>query len=380
MNDTLTSLLTVDSTLSFAQYIGACRAMIKERRIDLQQAGPDTERIIAANTPFELLPANGKSPTSGVLLIHGLLDSPFSLREIGQHLQQQGLLCRSVLLPGHGTVPSDLLTVSYQDWLKTVRYGIESLRTQVERVFVVGYSTGAALALHHALQDTGIAGLILLAPALKIKIPTTIIKLWQRLSAMNHKNIWICERPEIDYVKYRSIGYHPVLQVTALAQETVQRIHQHKLSCPIFMVTSQEDETICSPSAYRFFHRFTNQKNQLLLYSAQPTLTRPQVLNRISSYPQLHIKHLSHAAIPFSAANFHYGENGDFIYASRPQMNTFIYGAYNQMDLNYYNLLHQLRLIQQPRKPLTFNPDFAFMANAISDFLSNVTTTSPPQH
>ena len=119
--------------LEFADYLSECRTIIQNTRTDLGRY-PNPTAIIDANTPFELKPEKPVSTTTryGALLIHGLLDCPFIMRDIGNTLQSQGLLVRSILLPGHGTVPSGLLQVKYQDWLQATHYGITSLSKEVD--------------------------------------------------------------------------------------------------------------------------------------------------------------------------------------------------------------------------------------------------------
>src|SRR5438105_1705454 len=100
--------------LTFAEYITRCRTMIKERRMDLPTIETKAQQIIYANSPFEFIPHSSTGKFKyGVLLIHVLFDCPFSLYELGAYLAQNGIVCRSILLPGHGTRPSDLLNISY---------------------------------------------------------------------------------------------------------------------------------------------------------------------------------------------------------------------------------------------------------------------------
>src|SRR5690349_6977119 len=110
-----------DNHLPFAEYLARTRAIIATRRLDLANS-PNPQKIIEANSPFELVPTqpikSGNRYKYGVLLIHGLLDCPFSMRDVGARLQAAGVLCRSVLLPGQGTKPTDLLKISYKDWMQ----------------------------------------------------------------------------------------------------------------------------------------------------------------------------------------------------------------------------------------------------------------------
>src|SRR4051794_18908145 len=97
--------------LSFNAYLQQTQAMIRSLRIDAEQF-PDS---IAANSPFEWKPTRGEQK-QGILLIHGLFDSPFMMRDIARHFLSRGFLVRTILLPGHGTVPGDLLNIERSEW------------------------------------------------------------------------------------------------------------------------------------------------------------------------------------------------------------------------------------------------------------------------
>jgi hypothetical protein len=64
------------------------------------------------NRSFEL-PA--KTVAGGVLLLHGMSDSPYSLRALGETLNQHDYWVIGLRLPGHGTAPSGLTSISLQD-------------------------------------------------------------------------------------------------------------------------------------------------------------------------------------------------------------------------------------------------------------------------
>ena len=75
-------------------------------------------------------------------------DSPFMMRDIGEYFKEKSFLVRSILLPGHGTVPGDLTNISYEKWIEAVQYGINSFEKETENLYIAGFSTGGALALH----------------------------------------------------------------------------------------------------------------------------------------------------------------------------------------------------------------------------------------
>ena len=102
---------------------------------------------------FSVDPSAGK-PKAGVLLIHGLSDSPYSLRSLGQRLQAAGAEVVGLRVPGHGTAPSALTRTTWQDMAAAVLLAMRHLREKVpdRPLFIIGYSNGGALALHYALS------------------------------------------------------------------------------------------------------------------------------------------------------------------------------------------------------------------------------------
>lgn len=375
LSDTITDSTVIypifDSNLPFSDYIAQTRQLIINRRMDLAQAH-NPEKIIDANCPYELRP-NTKTKR-GALLIHGLLDSPFSLLDIGKQLQQEGFLCRSILLPGDGTTPNDALHITYHDWIQAVRYGIESLKREVDEIHLVGYSTGAALSVYHALTDENIRSIILLAPAIKIKDPVDTMFNWHTLVQVLAKSRqWIYKEEEIDYAKYCSISFNAVMQVSELTSVISDLHKQQALQCPLFVVVSREDQTISSNTAVDFFHRTHHPDSRLLLYSAwDHRYPDARIIARKTDYANLRIQHFSHVAIPFSPDNTHYGQQGDFTLASRTQNENCIYGAYNPIEIKVCNLLSKLGLIKFKRQELSYNPDFDFMAAQIKQFVNQL--------
>lgn len=366
----------LDNNLPFSDYQAQCRALIETRREDLTQPQLDPQRVILANTPFELIPQQNSSTNHyaiGALLVHGLLDSPFSMLDTAKHLQKQGIFCRSVLLPGHGTTPNDLMHVSYRDWINTTRYGVESMINQVDKLFLIGYSTGAMLSMYHVLKDPRIAGMVMIAPPFKLKAPVLMMVGWHQFAKRFMKNKeWIIRLPNVDYVKYRSIPFNPALQLFKLMEETTALQTKQTISCPIMIIQSHEDETVSSHAAMNFFFKSLNKQNRLLLYSIHHHHYHDnRVIVRNSRYSALNIEHFSHVAISFAMDNYHYGQQGDFQYASRLGIEDAVFGAYNRIEVETAESLYKLRLLKKRRLELTYNPDFDFTMNQLSEFIFN---------
>ncbi|HFD40894.1 MAG TPA: alpha/beta fold hydrolase [Anaerolineae bacterium] len=107
----------------------------------------------------------------GALLIHGLTGSAAETRPLGQYLADRGLTVRCPLLPGHGTAPADLESVRWQAWASAVRDALIELQGRCRAVFVGGLSLGSLLTLWLGSKHPEIAGLIVMAPAIKMRNP-----------------------------------------------------------------------------------------------------------------------------------------------------------------------------------------------------------------
>lgn len=114
-------------------------------------------------SPFEL-----PGGSTGCLLIHGFTGSPVEMRPMGDYLAARGLTVVAPLLPGHGTTPEDLMRTTWQDWYGHVEGSFAALQARCEKVFVVGFSLGALLALHLAAHHE-MAGVAALSPALLVR-------------------------------------------------------------------------------------------------------------------------------------------------------------------------------------------------------------------
>ena len=97
------------------------------------------------NRTFEL---TTESPKAGVLLLHGLSDSPYSMRSLGRRLHAAGARVLGLRVPGHGTAPSGLVDVKWEDMAAAVRLAMRHLQDEVgsRPLYIVG-SLGLALTL-----------------------------------------------------------------------------------------------------------------------------------------------------------------------------------------------------------------------------------------
>lgn len=203
-------------------------------------------------------------PKAAVLLLHGMSDSPYSLRVIGQQLHEADAWVLGLRLPGHGTIPSGLVTVQWQDMAAAVQLAITHLKNEVGDIpiYIVGYSNGGALAVHYALETLNntelpeVSGLVLLSPAIGVA-KVAKLAVWQ--ARLGHllgldKISWNSIQPEYDPFKYNSFAVNAgdqVYRLTANIQSQLLSLQSSDLLKqlpPILTFQSALDTTVV-PSA-----------------------------------------------------------------------------------------------------------------------------------
>lgn len=212
------------------------------------------------NRSFEL---RAKQPIGGVLLLHGMSDSPYSLRALGESLHQRGYTVLGLRLPGHGTSPSALKTVRWEDMATAVELAARHLSASVEArpIHLIGYSTGAPLAVHYSLdaldaQDDRKAGdsrdrgevarsseagsapvpasLVLLSPAIGVHRAAALAGAKSTLGQVPGLGglAWLQIVPEFDPYKYNSFATNAGAQVHRLTRVVGRRLAERAASTP----------------------------------------------------------------------------------------------------------------------------------------------------
>lgn len=115
--------------------------------------------------PFYFPGDSGKA----VLLLHGWSTTPYEIRRLGMFLNESGYTVYAPMLSGHGTKPSDLESVVYQDWISDAQGALDELKKSYDQVYVGGTSMGANLTMQIAKKNRDIAGLILMATPYRLK-------------------------------------------------------------------------------------------------------------------------------------------------------------------------------------------------------------------
>jgi len=222
-------------------------------------------------------------PVAGVLLLHGLSDSPYSLRALGERIHAAGGWVLGLRIPGHGTAPAALIETRWQDMAAAVRLAAREVEDSIgDRPFyIVGYSNGGALAVEYALaalDDSSLPrpdGLVLLSPAIGVS-GVAALAVWQ--ARLGHllgleKLAWNTVLPEYDPYKYGSFPVNAgdlAYRITSHLRQRLVSMHgEAKLESmpPILAFQSSADATV-TPQAVveNLYSRLPSQDHELVIF------------------------------------------------------------------------------------------------------------------
>jgi alpha-beta hydrolase superfamily lysophospholipase len=178
------------------------------------------------NRSYELVPAG--EVRGSALLVHGLSDSPYSMRGIGETLQAQGYYVVALRMPGHGTAPVGLTDVSWEDWYGSAVLAAKYAAARAPgKPFVAGgHSTGAAIVTLYSLRSLDDPSLprpehlYLVSAAIGISPFAVLTNILSSLSFIPYfeKSRWLDVFPEYDPYKYNSFPVNAANQIYSLTR------------------------------------------------------------------------------------------------------------------------------------------------------------------
>lgn len=238
--------------LDWAGYLEKERALFAEVLAQVTAALPAEDRV-PVNRYFAGSPVHPASfatdwnrsfvlepegePRGAAVLLHGLTDSPYSMRHVAERYRELGLIALAIRLPGHGTVPGSLAEVAWPDWSAATRLAVREARRRAGNagpLHLVGYSTGGALALQYALDALDDEKLerpdriVLLSPMIGITAFARFAGLLglPALLPSFAKAAWISVVPEFNPFKYNSFPVNAARQSSLLSRALQDRLSQ----------------------------------------------------------------------------------------------------------------------------------------------------------
>lgn len=255
------------------------------------------------NRSFLLEPAG---PSQGVVvLLHGLTDSPYSLRHVALLYQARGWTAIAIRMPGHGTVPAGLANAKWPDWAAATRLAMREAarRARGGPIDLVGYSNGGALAVQYALAAARDAALpqprrvILLSPMIGLTEFARFsgVAGWPAIVPAFAKAAWLDIVPEYNPFKYNSFPVNAAresFRLTAALHDAVAAADADGSIArlpPILTFQSLVDSTVSTPAVVsELYDHLPTNGSELVIFDINRSTTiapmlRPAVANRLAT-------------------------------------------------------------------------------------------------
>ncbi len=266
----------------FPAYIEASRA--RAVAVNSAVGGPPIPpEELAAIGPFEFKPkppgkdCKGRATADydkGVLLIHGLNDTPYSMWDLAARFSKACYMVRAILLPGHGTVPGDLIKIGLPDWRDAVAKAVWGFRGHVDRLVIAGFDLGANLALDAALDlglppELELDGIVMLAPAFSYQPP----QFGPAATGPGGDALWGDVFDETERLRYQSTAQPSIAAINALGRELFERDAPRHI--PLIVVASADDAVTDPELVQEWFCSQETTPRKLLWYTRYPCRPLP---------------------------------------------------------------------------------------------------------
>lgn len=288
----------MDDRFTLADYLS------REGRV-FEEVRTSVEDVVTPSGPFEVnryIRSSRSSPSrlerdynrtfevepdvvrGGALLIHGLTDSPYSMRAIADVLRSKGYYCLVLRMPGHGTVPAGLVTSVAADWNAAVRVGVRHVHSRVgadKPLVLVGYSNGGALVTRYtldALEDSSLPRpqrLVLVSPMIGVTPAARLSSVISALGPIDYfeKARWLDVVPEYNPFKYNSFPANAARQTYDVTQDLQARLTRITADGrlaqmpPILTFQSLVDATVSTPAIVsNLYDRLPQNGSALVLF------------------------------------------------------------------------------------------------------------------
>lgn len=226
------------------------------------------------------------------ILIHGFTGCTYEMLGLGEFLNARGYTVSIVSLKGHGTKPEDLLSVKAEDWMNDVINGYRKLSLKYERIYPVGLSMGALLAIVLANMFQEIRASVLLSPAIILKGLNRLFFPFLRYLPVdyyytkpNGSNI-LDEKAKKHHIAYDRMPLKSIYEFYRL-----QRIAKRALTstkCPFLVIYSTKDGTVSERSISYIRRKIKNRLSEIKFENSGHVLTvdreRDRVFNEVLGF------------------------------------------------------------------------------------------------
>lgn len=233
--------------------------------------------------------------SGAAVLLHGLTDSPYSVRSTAEIFHEKGFVAYAPRLPGHGFAVGSLRQAVWEDWLSVTRIAMREADRQHQAdqpLILVGYSNGGLLAIRYTidcLKDPDLPcpdGLILISAAIEVTPFAALADLHSLTSWLPYfeQFQWESILPEFDPFKFTSFPKKPgweIYQLTKGVHRDLAELEGSEIQFPPTIVfQSLVDDTVDSRAAIQFIQRLPANDHELVIYDVNRNEIFVELMNR----------------------------------------------------------------------------------------------------
>jgi esterase/lipase len=189
---------------------------------------------------------------NAIVLVHGLTDSPYFLREIGEYFcNEMGFDVYLPLLRAHGLKnPEDMKDASADQWQENVKFAVNEAQKSGGKVSIGGFSTGGTLAVNLAITQPRLinGGVFLFSAALglakagdlkEILLRTPLAAFFDHIDNTNLAN----DSPSGNPYRYSKMDIGGAAELSRLIEKVDILTDDNTVLQPLFAAHSEADAT-----------------------------------------------------------------------------------------------------------------------------------------
>jgi carboxylesterase len=223
------------------------------------------------------MPHNPSDDRPSCLVLHGLGGGPYEMGPAIEALEAEGLRVSAPILPGHEGPGPVMPASDWRDWAAMSESAFDDLADEGRPVVVLGFSTGATLALRLATRRP-VSRLVLMAPFLAIKYsgliplrPATYLRHVARLVPNLPRRPPAIRDPEIrrrvaKLARFRTFSLHATLSALELIAEVEPLVPE--ITIPTLIIQGRLD-TVVEPAHAQSLHRRIGSNRKALIVLPQ---------------------------------------------------------------------------------------------------------------
>ncbi|MBI2433577.1 MAG: alpha/beta fold hydrolase, partial [Candidatus Hydrogenedentes bacterium] len=229
-----------------------------------QSKGPEVGR------PFLLKPLRIKA---GIVLSHGYLAAPLEVRRLAEYFYERGYAVYGVRLAGHGTSPTDLAQVHWEEWYESLNRGYAVIKSLTDNIILGGFSTGGCLALIAAARKGFKAQAVfsICAPLhvrnYSIRLAPSIVSLNTLLKRLGrNREDWeyvenLPENRHINYFRNPMTGVRELINCMGAMETALPEV-----KIPTLILQGSQDPVVNPISAQLIFDRVGSKHKELTIF------------------------------------------------------------------------------------------------------------------